>query len=201
MIKLYDHPLSGNCYKVRLLLNHLGIDYEKVTVQIFEGEHKTESFAELNPSQKIPVLDDEGFLLWESNAILLYLAHKHSPNAYISSDPKIFGLISQWVIFGKTSVDPYLAIARYYKKFLGDGKYREEDLKKLHIQGENTLSILNRHLARSKFLAGDYSVADMACYPYIRLSHEGGFDLADYKNVTSWMNEVESQIGFIAMDS
>ncbi|NIP29299.1 MAG: glutathione S-transferase family protein, partial [Candidatus Dadabacteria bacterium] len=143
MIKLYDHPLSGNCYKVRLLLGHLGLEYERATVDIFKGEHKTESYTELNPNQKIPTLDDDGFIMWESNAILLYLANKYSPNSYISSDPKKYGLITQWLLFGKTSVDPNLAIVRYYKKFLGEGNYNEQELGRLQSSGGKVLSLLD----------------------------------------------------------
>ncbi|NIP38534.1 MAG: glutathione S-transferase family protein [Candidatus Dadabacteria bacterium] len=200
MIKLYDHPLSGNCYKVRLLLGHLGLEYNRETVDIFKGEHKTDSYTELNPNQKIPTLDDDGFILWESNAILLYLANKHSPNSYISSDPKRYGLITQWLIFGKTSVDPNLAIARFYKKFLGEGNYKEDDLKRMHAQGGQTLSIMDDHLAKNKFLAGEYSVADMACYPYIMLCPEGGFEIDKYTNVYSWIKRIKSQEGFPNME-
>ena len=200
MIKLYDHPLSGNCYKVRLLLGHLGIEDDRVKVDIFKGEHKTDSLSKINPNQKIPVLDDDGFILWESNAILLYLANKHLPKNYISYDPKKYGLITQWLIFGKTSVDPNLAVARYYKKFLGEGQYRKEDLQKLQTQGGQTLSILNNYLSNNVFLAVDYSVADMACFPYIMLSYEGGMDLSKYEFVNNWIKKVESEDGFVQME-
>lgn len=200
MIRLYDYPLSGNCYKVRLLLSHLGIDYERKTVDIFKGEHKTDSYTELNPNQKIPVLDDEGFILWESNAILLYLANKNSPNEYISNDPKKYGLITQWLIFGKTSVDPNLAIVRYYKKFLGESNYKQEDLQRLQASGGQVLSMLNEHLGQNEFLAGDYSVADMACFPYILLCPEGGIELDKFSNVCNWIKRIESQNGFTKME-
>jgi len=197
MIKLYDHPLSGNCYKVRLLLSHLGIEYNRVNVDIFKGEHKTDLFTEINPNQKIPVLDDDGFIMWESNAILLYLAKKYSPNAYISDDPQKYGLITQWLIFGKTSVDPNLAISRYYLKFLQEGQYKIEDLKKLEKQGENILYIIEKQLYQNQFLAGDYSIADMACYPYVKLSPEGGISLSKYSNINSWISRIEDQKGYI----
>ena len=75
-MKLYDHPLSGNCYKARLLLSHLGVEYEKIRVELFEGEHKSDSFTKLNPNQKIPVLIDGDYTIWESNAVVLYIAKK-----------------------------------------------------------------------------------------------------------------------------
>lgn len=197
MIKLYDHPLSGNCYKARLLLAHLGVDYKKITVDIFNGEHKSNNFAKLNPNQKIPVLVDEECTIWESNALLLYLAKKYSPNDFFSEDPREFGLISQWLFFGKTSIDPYLAVSRFFLKFLGEGNYDKEQLENLQKQGKHSLKIMDNHLLKNDFLAGNYSIADMGCYPYVRLSHEGGFELAEFPNVENWCKRVEMQQGFI----
>ena len=198
-MKLYDHPLSGNCYKVKLLLAHLGLEYEKVNVDIFSGEHKKEEFKRLNPNQKIPVLDDEGFILWESNAILHYIGNKYSPNPYFSLDPERYGLISQWLLFGKTTIDPNLAVSRYYMKFLGKGNYDEDQLNRLHELGNAALETMNNHLAQNDFLAVDYSIADMGCYPYVKLSPEGGFDITGYSNVVKWCERVEAQPGYETM--
>ena len=196
---LYDHPLSGNCYKVRLLLAHLGLKYERVNVDIFSGEHKKEEFKRLNPNQKIPVLEDGVFILWESNAILHYIGNKCFPNPYFSLDPERYGLISQWLLFGKTTIDPNLAVSRYFMKFLGSGNYEENQLERLHVLGGAALETLNDHLAQNDFLAVDYSIADMGCYPYVMLSPEGGFDLTVYPNVVKWCERIEAQPGFEAM--
>ena len=199
-MKLYDHPLSGNSYKARLLLSHLGIEYEKITVDIFSGEQKSENFSKLNPNRKIPVLIDGDLVLWESNAILLYLAKKYSPNNYFSDEPKRFGIISQWLIFGKTSIDPFLAVSRYFLKFLGEGNYNISQLENLQMQGNNSLKILDNHLLNNDFLAGFYSIADMACYPYIKLSDEGGFEISEFPNVENWVKRIETQEGFVSTD-
>ncbi|MGI9553784.1 MAG: glutathione S-transferase family protein [Thermodesulfobacteriota bacterium] len=197
MIKLYDNPLSGNSYKARLLLAHLGVEYEKVTVDIFKGEHKSDDFTKLNPNQKIPVLADEEYIIWESNAILIYLAKKYLPNQYISEDPNELGLISQWLIFGKTSIDPFLAVSRYFLKFLGEGNYDKNQLDNLQNQGKHSLNIVDKHLSDNDFLAFGYSIADMACYPYVMLSHEGGFEISEFPNVEKWCKRVEKQPGFL----
>ena len=199
-MKLYDHPLSGNCYKARLLLSHLGVDYEKVRVELFEGEHKSESFTNLNPNQKIPVLVDGEFAIWESNAVALYIAKKYSPNSYYSDDPEEFGAIIQWSIFGKTSIDPFLAVSRYYLKFLGEGNCDKDSLKSLQEQGKHSLSIMDRHLSANDFLADKYSVADMCCYPYILLADEGGVDISKFPNVDNWCKRIENQPGYIGID-
>ncbi|MGI9535063.1 MAG: glutathione S-transferase family protein [Thermodesulfobacteriota bacterium] len=196
-MKLYDHPLSGNSYKVRLLLAHLGIEYEKVTVDIFKGEHKNADFTKLNPNQKIPVLVDEEYIIWESNAILVYLSKKYMPNRFISEDPKEFGLITQWLIFGKTSIDPFLAVSRYFLKFLGEGNFNKKHLENLQNQGKHSLTIMDNHLLHNDFLTTSYSIADIACYPYVMLSDEGGFDISEYPNVEQWCKRAESQPGFL----
>ena len=96
MIKLYDHPLSGNCYKARLALAQLGVEYERVFVDIFKGEHKSEGHRGMNPNMKIPVLTDSDFTMWESNAILRYIGKKYSPNTIFPEDPEAFGRAAQW---------------------------------------------------------------------------------------------------------
>ena len=200
MLKLYDHPLSGNCYKVRLLLNQLGVRYEKVFVDIFRGEHKNEGFARLNPNMKLPVIDDNGFVMWESNAILLYLVKKNPPLRYLSDDPGEYGRIVQWLIYGKTTVDPNFAIARYYRKFLSEGQYDRESLLNLQNTSHAILEQLDKHFSSSDYMAGTYSVADIACYPYISLSGEADISLDKYTNVRKWVSNIENQPGYIPMD-
>ncbi|NIP31681.1 MAG: glutathione S-transferase family protein [Candidatus Dadabacteria bacterium] len=197
MIKLYDHPLSGNAYKPRLLLFQLGVEFERVMVDLFEGENKTEEFTKLNPNQKIPVIVEKEFVMWESNAILLYLAKKFSPNKYISENAEIYGHTCQWVLFGKTTIDPNLAVARFILKFLPEDSHDPVLLKKLHTQGNDALKILDNHLKTNDFLTTDYSIADIACYPYIKLSYEGGFDISLYPNVQRWCESIEGTDGFV----
>lgn len=198
MIRLYEHPLSGNAYKAKLLLHQLSVEYEGVTVDIFSGEHKKEEFSGLNPNCKIPVLSDGDFVMWESNAILFYLAKKFSPNPYLSDDPETYGLIAQWTFFGKTTVDPNLALARYFAKFLPPDQVPPGAMEKLHVQGNVALAILDDHLSRTEFLCGDYSIADIACYPYTMLCEEGGFDLGAYQSIRRWCESVEGTPNFIA---
>lgn len=195
MIRLYDHKLSGNAYKARLLMHQLGVEYEREIVELFEGAHKTEEFAKINPNQKLPVLVDGEFVMWESNAILLYLAKKYYPNDFISDDPEIYGHIVQWVFFGKTSIDPNLALARYLARFVPD--HDPKEMEKLQTQGNSVLKILDDHLTDRDFLVGNYSVADIACYPYVMLSPEGDFDLTYYLNIQKWIDNIESTEKFL----
>ncbi|MGB3729483.1 MAG: glutathione S-transferase family protein, partial [Thermodesulfobacteriota bacterium] len=177
MIKLYDHQLSGNSYKSRLLLNQLGVEYERINVDVFKGEQNDPKFAALNPNKKIPVLVDEGFVIWESNALLFYIGKKYSPNPFYPEDPKAHGLVAQWLLFGKTTIDPNLAMARYLTRFVSREIQEEQDLAKYRAHGMMALKILDDHLKDNEFLAGDYSIADIGCYPYVHLAPEGEIDI------------------------
>lgn len=199
MIELYDHPLSGNCYKVRLLLSHLGVPYERITVDIFKGENKTEEFKKLNPNLKIPVIIDGDFVMWESNAILLYLAKKYSPNPYYTEEINTFGLISQWLIFGKTSIDPNLAVARFLTRF-ADEKLRDSHiLKRCQELGHLVLKILDDYFEKNEFLVNSYSIADIACFPYVDKAEEGGIALSSFPSVRNWCERIYSQPGYVPM--
>lgn len=200
MIKLYDHPLSGNSYKSRLALNTLGVEYERINVDVFKGEQNDPKFAALNPNKKIPVLVDEDFIMWESNALLFYIGKKYSPNEIYPEDARTHGLVAQWLLFGKTSIDPNLAMARYLTRF-GSGEDHElQQLAKCRAHGMQALKILDDHLQSNEFLAGGYTIADIGCYPYIHLAPEGEVDIEAYSNVTSWIERIKSQPGYISME-
>jgi len=200
MIKLYDHPLSGNSYKSRLVLNQLGIEYERINVDVFNGEQNSPLFAALNPNKKIPVLVDEDFVMWESNALLFYIGKKYSPNPLYPEDPRTHGLVAQWLLFGKTTIDPNLARARYLTRFFPEEMRDQQELAKYRAHGILALKILDDHLLENEFLAGNYSIADIGCYPYVHLAPEGEIDLGAYPSVMSWCQRIESQPGYISMD-
>ena len=200
MLKLYDNPLSGNCYKVRLALSQLGVEYKREYLDIFKGEQHTRDYESLNPNRKIPVLIDDGFHMWESNAILLYLGKKYSPNRLYPEDLRGFGAMAQWLFYGKTSVDPNLAVARYLMKFMSPADRDEKKLNDLRAQGGGVLRVLDAHLEHKGFLAGAYSIADIACYPYVSLAPEGGIDLSPYPSVILWCDRIRSQPGYISME-
>jgi len=200
MLKLYDHPLSGNCYKVRLALSQLGVEYEKQYLDIFKGEQHSSGYQSVNPNRKIPVLVDGGFHMWESNAILLYIGQKYSPNRLYLEDLEGYGRMAQWLFFGKTSIDPNLAVARYFTKFLPLENRDEKRLNELRTQGNTVLGLLDSHLEANDYLAGSYSMADIACYPYVNLAPEGGVDLSPYPSVMLWCDRIRSQPGYISME-
>ena len=200
MIKLYNHPLSGNSYKVRLLLSHLKIKYEKIDIDIFGEEQNKPEFVALNPNKKIPVIVDGDFVMWESNAILLYLGRKFSPNPFYSEESRVFGAITQWLFFGKTTIDPNLARARYMVRFVPEGSRSEKDFTMLQEAGKSALKTLNSHLEKNDFLAGFYSIADIGCYPYVNTAEEGGISLLSFPAVQRWCDRIRSQPGYVSME-
>ncbi len=199
MIKLYDHDISGNCYKVRLLLSHLGVKYEKVKVDVLKGEQHRAEFTSFNPNKKIPVLIDGDFVIWESNAILLYIGKKYSPTPIFPVDPERFGQVAQWLFYGKTTIDPNLARARFMTRFVPEINRDEKELSSLREGSGSALNILEDHLEKNDFLAGSYSIADIGCYPYVSIAEEGGVSLCPFPSVRKWCDRISSQPGYIPM--
>ena len=200
MLKLYDHPLSGNSYKSRLTLSHLGVEYERICVDVFKGEQHSAEFTTLNPNNKIPVLVDGGFVIWESNAIPLYLAKKYAPNPIFPEDIKCFGLVAQWLLFGKTTIDPNLAMARALTRFVSPEERDDKELDRLRTQGRLALNVLDGYLRNNDFLARSYSIADICCYPYVNLAEEGGVSLSGYPSVLAWCKRIQEQPGYVSME-
>ena len=199
MIKLYDYPLSGNCYKVRLALSQLGVEYERINLDIFKGEQNSPEFIALNPNKKIPVLVDGEFIMWEANAILLYLGKKFAPNHIYSDELRTFGAISQWLFFGKTTLDPSLARARFMTRFVPPENRNEKELAALRDSSMLALEILNNHLKKNDFLAGYYSIADIGCYAYVNTAEEGEVSLSPFPAVRGWCDRIRSQPGYVPM--
>ncbi len=196
IIKLYDHELSGNCFKVRLLLNQLSLDFESIKIDVFTGENKKDFFKKINPAMKIPVINDSGIILNESNAILLYLSDKYK-SELLSNSLEDRAKIYSWLMYNKTSVDPFLAKARAIKKFYPHDKQDLDELKSLKIEGNKSLNLINDYLKTSNFFCSGYSIADIAMYPYIKLSYEGEILLEEYKNILNWIDRVENTAKFI----
>jgi len=197
MIKLYDHPLSGNCYKVKLLMAQLNVEFVTETVDVFKGENKKDKFIGINPATKIPAIDDDGIIVWESNAILMYLCEKYSPRL-LPYDLQGRAEAYKWLFFNKTSVDPFLAKARAILKFYPEDAQDLDELRKLQDEGLKSLKVIDNHLEGKVFFVGNYSIVDIAYYPYIRLSHEGKIDLVQFPNILEWIKKVETTDNFIS---
>ena len=195
-MKLYNVAYSGNSYKVRLLLAQLGIVCEIVEVDILNGESRTPEFLKINPNGRTPVLDDNGFQLAESNAILAYLARG---TKFLPEDRQDWARVFQWLFFEQYSHEPYIATSRFWLQHKPDSAENTALLASKHDGGWAALKIMEDHLAKNTFFVGDYSIADIALFAYTHVANEGWFPLDDYPKIRTWIERVKAQPQFIPM--
>ena len=198
MLKVYGDYNSGNCYKIKLMLHLLGLEYEWQSVDILNGETETPAFLAKNPNGKVPVLElDDGTCLWESNAILNYLA---DGSEFLPTEPRLRTQVLQWQFFEQYSHEPYVAVARFIQFYLGLPQERLEEYRKLQKRGYKALDVMEQQLARTPYLVGEhYSIADVTLYAYTHVAHQGGFDLAGYPSIQAWLQRVASHPRHVTM--
>ena len=196
MIALYDSAISGNSYKVRLVAAQLGIPLRIVPVDILRGESRTAEFLARNPNGRTPVIDDDGFVLAESNAILAYLARG---TRLLPDDRRRWALVLQWLFFEQYSHEPYVATSRFWLLHRPDGPEKSAALAARRDGGWAALRVMEAHLATRDFFVEAYSIADVALFAYTHVSHEGGFPLDDLPHVRAWVERVRGQPGFVPM--
>jgi glutathione S-transferase len=195
MKTLYDMTRSGNCYKVRLLLALLGEDYERVPVDLTRGEQRQASFLALNPRGEIPVLVEEGQVIWDSGAILVYLATRAADRHWFPDDALARARVAQWMAVAANEIHHGLAAARAIRLF-----GRAGDLAHSQALGRRALALLDQQLTRSRWLAGDEpSIADIACYAYVLVAEDGDIALAPYRNLARWCRDIEALPGYVPM--
>jgi len=195
MIKLYDFPLSGHAHRVRLMLSLLHLEYETVHVKLDQDEHLDKAYKKINPFQQVPVLDDNGFIIRDSVAILCYLANEYGPQWY-AEDSKSIARIQEWLAIATKEIAAAPARARLVNVFGA-----KLDHKTLITQSHKLLNTINKHLENRQWLALDkVSIADIAAYTYIAHAPEGDVSLLPYHHINSWLTRIEKLPGFIAMD-
>jgi len=194
-MRLYEYFASCNCYKVRLLLAHLGRPYERVPIDIFAGETLTDDYARVNPSRTTPVLEtDDGRYLPESNAILVYLAHG---TPFLPDDPVELAEVVRWLVYEQTDVIPTMGGLRF-RLLVGRLEPSDPEAIRRKQGALEVLRLLDGHLAtREFFVGGRYTIADVAIYGYTHVAHEAGIDLQPYSNLRAWFERVEEEPGYI----
>ena len=197
-MKLYNVAYSGNSYKVRLLLAQLEIPCEIIEVDILQGESRTTEFLKINPNGRTPVLDDDGFILAESNAILAYLA---KGTKYLPEGRKKFGQVFQWMFFEQYSHEPFIATSRFWLQHKPESREKTALLASKRDGGWAALKIMEGHLANNDFFVGDYSIADIALFAYTHVAGEGGFALDDFPKIRGWIARVKSLPKYLPMSS
>jgi glutathione S-transferase len=189
---LFDDLDSGNCYKVRLLLAQLALDYRRTELDIDAGATRTREFLARNPNGRVPTLElDDGTNLAESNAILWYLAEG---SEFVPNDRLGRAQVLQWMFFEQYSHEPYVATPRYIIKHLAIDHPRRLELPERVAKGRAALAVMETHLGTRRFFVAErYSIADIALYAYTHVAHEGGHDLAPYSRVRAWLARVAAQ--------
>ncbi len=196
-MRLYNSPVSGNCYKVRLLCAQLGIPLELIDLDVVDRSNRPQLIGDLNPALRVPtIVLDDGRPLPESNAIIDHLAEG---TPYMPADSYERAQVLAWQFFEQYEIEPNLAVMRFFKLF-GISPSEEGEASR-RSAGTRALQALERGLTDRTFLVAErYSVADISLYGYTHVAHEGGFDITPYPAIRGWIERVAAQPGHIRID-
>lgn len=195
-MKLYMTDNSGNSYKVRVLASILKIPYKKVHVDWEAKEHKQPAFLKMNPRGQVPVMKIEGQYLWDSTAHLVYLARKFGGKQWLPTEPLAMAEVMQWLALAQNEIYFGLQWSRSVAKGMRGG-----NLEEFQAHGRKALDVLAWRLADHDWLALKRpTIADIACYPYVKRSHEGGLSLDTYPAVAAWLKRCERIPGWLKLD-
>jgi glutathione S-transferase len=195
-VLLYDNPISGNCFKVRLLFSLLGIEYERREVDVVDRSDRQEVLGELNPGLRVPTLVlDDGRPLAESDAILVYFAEG---TEYLPEDRYARAQVLQWMFFEQYNHEPNVAVLRFWAEAGIEGDPSEVAAKL--EGGYRALEAMERHLGRREFFVGEgATVADLALYAYTHVAHEGGFEMARFTAIEAWLGRIRALPGYVSI--
>jgi glutathione S-transferase len=196
---LYNSPVSGNCYKVRLLLAQLGVEYERREIDVIDRSDRPRLLGELNPALSIPVaVLDDGTPLAESHAILWYFAEG---TPYLPDDRLARARVLQWLSFEQYSLQPYVALLRYWLS-IAKTPVPQQKIDARKPAGYFALDALERRLGEQGFLVEErYTIADIALFAYTHVAPEGSFELATYPAIRGWISRVQAQPGHVAIEA
>lgn len=194
-MKLYDLELSGNCYKVRLFLSLIGRSYDLIPVDFMAGAHKKPPLIEMNPFGEIPILVDGDLTLRDSQAILVYLARKYGGEAWLPTEAGAIAQVVEWLMVAENEVARGPNDARLHDKF----GYRLDHAAAVE-KTKRLLDIFEARLKNRTWLALDRpTIADIACFPYLALGHEGRAPIGDRTGVLTWIAGIKALPNFIGM--
>jgi glutathione S-transferase len=198
-VRLYNSQISGNCYKVRLLIGQLGLEYEIQEVDVIDRSGRAQLLGELNPALRIPtVVLDDGRSLAESNAILWYFGEG---TRYVPEDRYERAQVLQWLFFEQYSHEPYVASVRFWVAYSGAPPSQAE-IEARRERGYEALDAMERHLVTRSFLVAErYTIADIALYAYTHVAGEGGYTLVGFPAICAWLERVAEQAGHVPMAS
>jgi glutathione S-transferase len=190
-MRLYDYAASCNAYKVRLLIAELGLDVERVEVDIFAGETLTDAFAAINPARTVPVLElDDGRVLPESGAILWHLAES---TPLLPADPWARAQVLRWMLFEQADLLPATGGLRFR---LQTGRWAPGSPEAIarHAAGVEVLTLLDDHLRDRAYVVDDaFTIADVALYGYTHVAHEAGLPMDDFPAIDAWLARIAAR--------
>jgi len=200
-VLLYDSPVSGNCYKVRLLLAHLGVPYERRLVDVVDRSNRPELLGGLNPALRVPTLVlDDGRPLGESGAILWYFGEG---TRFVPDDAYERAKVLQWMFFEQYDHEPAIAVVRFWLMYSGRAETFADRLEERTAAGYRALEAMERHLAdgREWLVGGAMSLADITLYAYTHVAEEGGFELERFPSIRGWLARVAAVPGHVPIDA
>jgi glutathione S-transferase len=199
-VLLYNSQVSGNCYKVRLLLAHLGIPYERRELSVVDRSDREKVLGGLNPSLRVPtIVLDDGRSLGESGAIMWYFGEG---TRFVPEDLFERAQLLQWMFFEQYDHEPAIAVARFWVSYSGRPEHFADRLPERIEVGNKALAAMERHLNSHAYFVGErISLADIALYAYTHVAHEGGFDLGGYSAIRGWLERVAAEPGHVPIDA
>ncbi|EHK67018.1 glutathione S-transferase family protein [Achromobacter arsenitoxydans] len=208
MLTLYDHPRSGNCYKVRLFLALIGKDYQRTFVDVLARKNQTAEFERVSAFQQIPALTDGDTAIWDSHAILLHLAHHYAPE-WLAPLPRL-GAMHAWISVSANEIANSLQPLRL-TRVVSHAEAAHHlgvsdallDVPGMQARTERVLDRMEKHLANTPWLAGGDAptVADIACYGYAALAEEAGIGIAAYPAIAAWRERIRQLPGYVPPDA
>jgi glutathione S-transferase len=197
---LYNSAVSGNCYKVRLLLAHVGIPYERREMDVVDRSNRPEVLGGLNPALRVPTLVlDDGRPLAESNAILWYFGEG---TRFVPEDRFERAQVLQWMFFEQYDHEPAIAVVRFWVAYSGRPEAFADQLEARMKAGHRALKAMDRYLeGREWLVGGGMTLADISLYAYTHVAHEGGFDLGPYGAVQAWLERVAAEPGHVTIEA
>lgn len=195
-VLLYDNPASGNCYKVRLILNLLGVEFERRELSVVDHSDRAGVLGGLSPSLNVPtVVLEDGRPLAESNAILWYFA---DGTRYLPTDPYERAQVLQWMFFEQYKHEPAIAVVRFWVAIAEGDPPPGMEIEAKRTAGRAALDVMERYLGDHEYFVGErFTIADIALYAYTHVAPEGGFDLEPYPAVRVWLKRVAAQPGMV----
>lgn len=197
MLRLYDSRLSGNSWKVRILLSQLGLPYERITLDLGKGDSHRPEFRKLSRFARVPVLElENGQTIVESAAILLYLAQG---TPYLPDDPHVRAEVTSWLFFEQADLQKAIAIPRVWHLY-GLAGDRQLEVQRFHADGYPALEKLDQWLLERTWLVGDsYTIADTAVFAYVSLATEGGYEMERFASIREWIQRVRQQPAWVEL--